>query len=371
LIKRIPNWSWGVAGAVLIAVGYFAFKPAPVAPTTPGPAAETPATFGWRPDADEVGRVLATMPRPLFADAGASLAGTWDGSPKCLWDASLKVLGRHIPTQFQPRGTCVSRGYSAALNYLQAVAIAQGEANEWKNISHSFIYGMGKEVGNDLGRQNLTSRGDGLVGAWGAKAVTLGNLTDDEAGDTDSTDDVAIRWAVSGVPAQLKEKAKPRLVRTTSLVTSFRQAADSISNGYPVVVCSLQAFHTTRDADGFCRARYDEVWPHCMCFIGVAKVNGRNALCCLQSWGETPPAPTGPTTLNQPPGSFWVEEAVADSMLRGDPARRSPPDSYAVSNFVGFRSRKIDWFAGRPRPTPAAPRAAVAEPFELVFHSKF
>jgi hypothetical protein len=292
--------------------------------------------FGWRRDPDAVAAVLATLPYPRFGAAAQDLEGTGEGKTVLLSDVAKKLLGKHLPAQQQPRGTCVSRGWSRAIDYLECVQIVLGNRpQEFQFCSHAVIYGMGKEVGGDLGPQNRREDGDGLVGAWAARAVTtMGAVRNEDVGDRDAgTDDLAIQYAVKGVPADVKAKALSHLVKTVSLVTTPEQARDAICNGYPVSCCSGQGFTMTRDSDGKCRPQGS--WSHCM--MWSAYRDDRKQFLVEQSWGQnTPSGPTG--DLDIPDNAFWIDWDVAARMLRGE-------DSFALSNFDGWLAQNLDWLA--------------------------
>lgn len=298
-----------------------------------------PGFYGWKSDPAEVARVLATMPFPHFKSAAAGLEGTGEDRTVLLWDAAIKVTGAHLPAQQQPRGTCVSRGWSRAVDYLSCVEIALlGEGEEYKSISHAVVYGMAKEVGGDLGPQNnYRDRqgnyiGDGAVGAWAAKAVTtMGCIDNATAGDVEAgSDELAIQFAIHGVPSDLKQKASGHPVGTASLLGSAEEARDAICNGYPVIVCSDQGFTMERDSEGRCRP--SGTWNHCMKWS--AWDHQRRRFCVEQSWGQG--TPSGPIYLNQPTNSFWIDSDVGDRMIR-------QRDSYAISKWAGFVGRLLGW----------------------------
>lgn len=284
-------------------------------------------SFGWRESPADVQVVLNTLPFPRFELAAPHLAGSGEGKSAFLWEAAKLVTGGHLPAQQQPRGTCVSRGYSRAIDYLQCVEIALGnEPEEFAFVSHAFIYGCGAEVGHDQNNQ------DGLVGAWAAKAVaTMGNCTNDECGDRDAGyDDLAVQWKAHGVPQKFKQLGIDNLVGDVTLVTKPEQARDMLCNGYPVSVCSGQGFTMTRDAEGRCKPQGS--WAHCMMWSGYDDT--RRRFCVEQSWGQN--TPSGPTILGQPDNSFWIDWDVGARMLREE-------DSFAVAKFQGWQARKLDW----------------------------
>lgn len=297
-------------------------------PFSGGPGEAPRWSFGWRCNPDAVEQVVATLPFQRLGVDAPSIKGTGAGKTVLLSDAAKKLLGHHLPAQQQPRGTCVSRGYSRAVDYLQiAQIVIQGLAQEYKFASHAFIYGCGAEVGHDQNYQ------DGLVGAWAAKAVTqFGVCTNEECGDRDAGyDDLAVEWKARGVPQKYKDLGKDNLVRTVSLVTTPEQARDAICNAYPVSCCSGQGFTMKRDSNGRCTPQ--GLWSHCM--MWSAYRDDRRQFLVEQSWGQnTPSGPTG--DLDIPDNAFWIDWDVAASMLREQ-------DSFALSSFDGWPAQTLPW----------------------------
>lgn len=260
-----------------------------------------------------LGQPRPTLHRTL-ADAAPHLMGTWDGkSNVCLWENEIKLLGRLLAAQRQNRGTCTSRGTSAAANRRQIIQILTGQRQDiFSPVSHSFLYGAGKKQGNDLNSR------DGAVGGWLYEAMRSdGLVTQAEAGDRYDDDAIAVKWGTQGPPSKMYELASDNRCDVVRC-DGFVQAADALSSGHLVVVCSDQGFTMERDEEGFCSPR--GTWMHCMHFIGVlVSGRGRRGLVCAQSWGEN--VPSGPTPFGMPSYSFGVDERVADRMLRqGDSA---------------------------------------------------
>lgn len=285
-------------------------------------------TFGWVKRPAEVVRIMATLPFPRYETCADNLTGTGDGKTVLISDVVKKVMGSHMPAQNQPRGTCVSRGYSRGVDYLQCAQIIMGNAaEELKLVSHAFIYGTGAEVGHDQSYQ------DGLVGAWAAKAVTqFGNATNEECNDRDAGyDDLAVEWKAKGVPQKYKDLAKDNPVKTVTLVSTPEQARDVICNYYPLPVCSGQGFSMQRDSNGFCRASGS--WSHCMVWTGYR--DDRKQFLVEQSWGQnTPSGPIG--DLDIPDNAFWIDWQTAARML-------GERDSFALSSFDGFKIQELNY----------------------------
>ncbi len=276
---------------------------------------------GWRKNPAEVARVLATMPRPLFAAAAPGLARSGAGQTVLLYKAFRDVNdGEYIDYPAQEIGDCVSQGFGHGIDLLAAVQIAIGKAPEsFEQTATEAIYGMARiDIGGEYGDKD-----DGAVGAWAAKAVSrFGTVSRKVLGPYDGKR--AKQWGTFGVPDDVKRLATAHKVRTASLVTKYEELEDALANGYPVTVCSDQGFTIERDDDGFCAAEGN--WGHCMLIVGV-RADDRPGACIFQSWGSD--CPTGPLALDQPPNSFWADREVVASMLAME-------DSWAISNFDGY-----------------------------------
>lgn len=258
-----------------------------------------------------------------------------------------KKLGVVLPKGPQKIGDCVSWGSGNFLNLVQVMQILglvqqndqsafeklmMGEPTDilkqmnlqWKEVATESIYGFSRcEVG-----QQWNSQDDGSVGAWAAKALEqFGVLTRDLTGPYDPAK--AKLWGAKGVPDQFEPEAKLHLIKNTTPVSNFNDAAALIQAKRPVFVCSNRGFELIRDSQGFCRQT--GVWQHCMLFMGVRM--DRQGLLCMQSWGSN--MPSGPQVLNQPDNTFFVDARVADDML-------SQGDSYTGTGFKGYEDA-FDW----------------------------
>jgi len=288
--------------------------------------------FGWVDLPEEVEAAVARMPLPFFASAASAIQDSGKGKVSLLYKA-LSLLLPSFPVHEQTIGDCVSHGFGLCVDVLKAVEIAAGEKEDFHaETATEAIYALSRvEVGGGrLGNE------DGSLGAWAADAVVkYGTLARQKYGTFDLTrydGNRAKAWgaARAGLPNELEPIAKEHPVKTASMVQSYEEARDAIANGYPVAVCSMQGFTQTRDQDGF--AKPSGTWPHCMAFIGMDDEYKRPGLLCMNSWG--PSWITGPKRNEQPDGSFWVDAAVADRMLK-------QRDSFSLSGFVGYPKRDI------------------------------
>lgn len=316
---------------------------------------DTPVEFGWIDRPDEVAKHLATMRMP---ELKGNLPGLDPKKDMFLYDLFKKVTGFEPPKGPQKIGDCVSWGWGNLCNYLQGVQIFNSLKEQnlltlpdptdsafhdmlqardavsatYEETATESIYALSRvEVGGEHG-----SYSDGSVGAWAAKAVTdFGTLSRPGLtrlglkGDYDPNR--AKDWGAKGLPDTLEPTAKQHLVKTTSAVRSFEDAATLIQNGYPVAICSNRGFTMTRDSQGFCKP--SGTWNHCMLLCGVRF--DRPGCCISQSWG--PNTPSGPTDKGQPDNTFWAEDSVINYIL-------SQGDSFTGSQFMVYQAQDLlDW----------------------------
>jgi hypothetical protein len=288
--------------------------------------------FGWRRDPVAVAQVKEAMQntghRLTFAQAAPKLIGIGSGQTAILHNYSKVVLGGFLQPQFQPRGTCVSRGHKRALDLLQCVEIATMRLSyEFNYISHAGIYGACRMHGNYLSNQ------DGAVGAWAAWAiVNNGVVLNKDVNDDDNKDDLAVQWGSKGVPADILAKMKSHLCTTFTQAMSANDVRDALVAGKSVTVSSdvgFEPFH--RNAEGLCKPGGS--WPHCMCVTGYRA--DKNWFLIDQSWG--PDQPNGPIgDMDIPSYSFWIEANVMDRMVKQG-------DTWILTGLNGWDSDTMHW----------------------------
>ena len=289
--------------------------------------------FGWVNDPIGVEKVLAVLPRPIFAYQANRITDSGKGKTVLLHEILGNLLGT-FPIHKQEIGDCVSHGWALGIDVLKAVeSVLKKEPEQFlAPTATEYLYYTGrvKVGGGKLGND------DGSLGAWQAKAVqdhgVAARLKYDGVDLTEYSGKRAKEWGSprAAIPPAVESAGRQHPVQTASLITSYEDARDAIANGYPIPVCSMQGFSETRDGEGFARAQGQ--WAHCMLFMAVDDNPRRPGLLCMNSWG--PDWITGPKRLGQPDGSFWVEAATVTSMLR-------QRDSYAISNFKGYPAREL------------------------------
>ncbi len=290
------------------------------------------AVYDWR----ETDALMGMLRRPVFGAAASPLRDSGKGKVVLLHKVVEDVLG-YFPIHEQTIGDCVSHGWGLAVDVLKCVQIKLKNEPEFFKAETATepIYG-GSRV--EIGRGRLGS-GDGSIGAWAARCVSeYGTLLREKYGRHDLrrySGSKAREWGHprGGIPDELEPTSREHPVRTVSLNQSYEEARDSIANGYPVPVCSMQGFQSRRDKDGF--AKPSGSWAHCMCFIAVDDKHRRPGLLCMNSWGGH--WISGPKRHGQPDGSFWADADTCDRMLRRD------PDSYSLSGFEGYRRQDFSF----------------------------
>lgn len=293
--------------------------------------------FGWINDPAEVqriqGLIRASGREPLFANAAPHLEGIGENKTVILHEAPKKLFGSFLKSQYQPRGTCVSRGAKRACDLLRCIQIAIGAVpekfdNDEKNyVSHAFIYGTCRMHGNYLSNE------DGAVGAWAAWAVNNdGNLLNADTGDGDNVDDLAVQWGARGVSNDIITKGKQHLVTSVALCRSSDEVRDAVCALKPCTIASDVGYEPfKRDQNGFCRRGGS--WPHQMCFTGYR--SDMDAFLIDQSWG--PDQPGGPIgSIEIPSYSFWVTRRDADVMI-------GQGDCWAYAGITGWAADRFSW----------------------------
>lgn len=265
--------------------------------------------------------------RPSVYASAPQVAGRWDGRTSIShWDATKLVrgywpFGEFLPAQRQPRGTCVARGGSGALNVRQCIQIAMlGSNEEFKPISHSALYGESRELGGIRGNS------DGAIGADAAKALAkFGGKHQEECGEPVGregyyADDLAVKWGAgrngTWTPDNIKQLGSDNKALDIRPVRSADEAADVIASLGVITVASDQGFTMTRDSQGVCSPRGS--WMHQMYIAAVVVLpDGRKVFGCGQSWGSN--VPDGPTLWHCPDYVFGIEWSVANRMFaQGD-----------------------------------------------------
>lgn len=268
---------------------------------------------GWL-GVDDVQRSFAGQFPTLSRSAPHLVTAAASTDPILLYKAWRDVLGKDPDYPAQQIGDCVSFGHGHGNDLLQCIEIGLGEPLVFQETDTEFIYATSREVAGMLGRQ------DGSYGAAAVKAMTeVGIVSRRMLGDAGAySGRRARRWGLYGPPATVEKVASHYKLGSAAQVGGWDELVAALRAGHPVTICTALGFTEERDSQGFCKRR--GTWGHCMFIAGIRF--DREGACIIQSWG--PDQPTGPTDLDQPGYSFWVDRPIVEAIL-------AEGDSWALS----------------------------------------
>lgn len=199
-------------------------------------------------------------------------------------------------------------------------------------FSPEVCYGLGREVGNMLGR------GDGCYGSAVAKAsTTMGAVFQQSYGKYDLSNysvSICRQFGYYGVPDELKKIAIETKLQQSYLIKSVEEAWALIGAGNSINQCSNIGYSSaTRDSDG--AIKRGGSWGHSMNICGRRTTkSGRKLFLIMNSWGDS--WASGILIDDQPPGSFYADyENVASAIAQRD--------CFVKVSMSGIRRKKIDW----------------------------
>ena len=134
--------------------------------------------FGWHDDPHEVEGIVSQLPIPMFAINADDVLR--EDSPRDVWhwDAEEFLFGETLRAHNQTIGDCVSQGHGRAAQDLLFMDLMRRQLDPNDPSSESSnkerAYQIVTEANYALSRVEIgrgrLGRGDGSVGAWGAKA---------------------------------------------------------------------------------------------------------------------------------------------------------------------------------------------------------
>lgn len=276
---------------------------------------------------------------PRFNSFARPLLGTSDGKASMLWPFYEKATGQPFAPFFQTIGDCVGEAGVLGAQFVSGIQIANKKRpEEYKGpFVVEYTYASSRvEIG-----QGRIRRNDGSNGEWVAKSMQqYGLLRRAKYGKYDLTKyngELGRAWGRPGVgvPNELEPIGKEHPIKTIALVSSWEEAADSVYNGYPVLLCSSVGYNGRFDRDGF--MRHNQTWYHAMLLVGVDRRKGkRQGGCIINSWGPNWADNFVPHELGTPAGAVWADASSIHKALQEQ-------DSYALSEFVGFRKQNLDY----------------------------
>ena len=281
-------------------------------------------TNGWIPMPEAVDEVMATMDQPYFFQAADILTSSGKGKEAHLYKNFAK-LGIPYPKPLQVSAPdCVSHATSLAGDTLAVTEIVNGEREAWvARSANEYFYHVSRVI---IGKNRIS--GGGSINAWAAKGFAeYGSLRRIKYPSIDLTEYSGSRsqkWGSSQIPKELFQSAKPNNIRSFAAIKNFSEAADSLYNGYPIIVASNQGFTSKRDRDGFCAP--SGTWGHAMAVLGY-KDDERPGVVIANSWPSFLP---GENQWELPPSCFFCDADVFDRMCRFN-------DTFSFSGLNGFK----------------------------------
>lgn len=292
-------------------------------------AGTRPLKCGWVNDVTSRRIILAGQKNPFLSMQNSEIKGSGKGKVVLLHKLFEEITGGPLIPHSQEIGDCVSHAFGLGIDILTAVNILMFNcAERWEaKTATEIIYG-GSRI--EAGERKL--RGDGSMGVWAAEFVKKWGVLlrrsylDGKYDYTNYSGQKARLLGRSGVPDDLEPLCREHPVKTCSVVSSWEECRDAVANGYPVAMCSNLGFTTNRDSEGFLR-RTRRPWYHAMVIIGIDDAYKRPGGLVQNSWGKY--WIKGPTRLDQPLGSFWVDAKQIDRAMKQG-------DSIAISGYVGY-----------------------------------
>jgi hypothetical protein len=272
-------------------------------------------------------RLLAESKYPYFGLAAQSIAGSGKGKTALLFKNLLKFDPKAF-NERQTTGDCVSHAARNAVDTTRSTEIINGDKESFiVRSATEGIYGVRGHTGQGMTCERavrfLTQDGGILLRKkYGSHDLSVYNGR------------MAASWGRSGTPRALVEEAKKNQVKTASNIRSIDEARDALFNGYGIFACSNLGFSEKRDKNGI--AQRSGNWAHAMAWIAMddtREIFNETLFLIQNSWG---PWNSGPKRFNQPDGSFWVRQSVAEDIIEVG-------STWALSSVDGFPAQKIKW----------------------------
>jgi hypothetical protein len=282
------------------------------------------------PEATE--RLLSSLPMPLFGD---TLSGAGEGRLCLPFKAVVAfetAAGRVPYDEVQTTGDCVSMAVRGAADQARANDPDIHTTEDWVDRTATEpLYGARGHSGQGASCSEIVGWAHKTGGLMLRKPYAELGLDLSKYNAS-----IGINWGGRGVPAKVTAEAAKHRIGTISLVTTWQQARDCIASGYGLVCCSGVGFNSARNSEGMLFPKGS--WAHAMQWTASDDTRKGDCRFCVQnSWGFS--WVSGPKVHDQPDGSFWISQSVAQRMIDAG-------GTYAVSNVNGFPKRELrDWGA--------------------------
>lgn len=285
---------------------------------------------GWRPDL--AAEAVPKMVESLNLHGLAFFLAPISAPPKKvdLTQYLTQVYGERWYLNQGECGSCVAFGAALACDVLMALDTVRKSVPAPTSRTDPMTIYWGSRV--EIGGGKIS--GEGSVGVWAAEYLKkYGALPQQKFPSMDLT-----RYSPSvccgsnsrrGVPDDLEEIARQNPVGTYAQVKTFDEAVFAISEGFPITIASSQGFRMELEANGF--GRPSGTWNHQQCVVGY-ELEPTPCLYIANSWGACYRG--GPEGWC--PAVMKVDKRTSDRMLKDG-------DSWALSQFVGFRGPGLDF----------------------------
>lgn len=278
---------------------------------------------------DEEGRekLLSESKYPFFGAAATSIQDSGKGKIALPFKNLLKFDIRSF-NERQTTGDCVSHAARNAVDITRSTEIVNGDRESF--IVRSATEGI-------YGNRGHTGQGMTCEGAVRYLTKTGGIVLRKKYGKHDLSvynGRMAASWGRSGTPSEITSEARNNQVKTASNIKSISEARDALFNGYGIFACSNLGFSSKRDKHGI--AQRSGSWAHAMAWIAMddsREIYDETLFLIQNSWGVWN---SGPKRFDQPDGSFWVRQSVAEAII-------AQGSTWGLSNVDGFPPQKIQW----------------------------
>lgn len=290
---------------------------------------------GWIEAPDEVDRICAAQPIPIFEDSPAGQAKADTSVDFSFHDCARIVTGSMLPIRSQGNaGTCVGFGITRGVEFILLFAIAVLRKSflfPKLGVAVEPTYG-GSKV--EVGRGRI--RGDGSIVAWAAEFVKRWGICPRQVyadyGFDLSTYSIPIcrEWGARGVPDKFEPFLKQYPVGAVSKCLTVEGAAKALQQGYAVVQGSNILMRPRRGPNGI--AEHYRGGGHCTAYPGVVWIGGEPFFQEDNSWGAG--AHTGPQHPKFPydGGGLCPPKIMEQRLAQGD--------TMVLGDVVGFPQRE-------------------------------
>jgi hypothetical protein len=258
-----------------------------------------------------------------------------------LWEVYRRVTGQEPDLTPQPTGNCVAASADDVIELLQAIEIAAGERESYRDIYNPYHYATGRVI---IGKNRLRG-GAGSIGSWQAEAIKqYGVISTQESGLPKYSKRNCDAWgddreADGRSFRDYLDKGKEHPVKTWAFCETMDKVKDALSAGYPITIASNRGYTMKPGRDGFHRPSGN--WAHQMSIWGYDET-GKAWVAIKNQWGDVHGQVRDPNTGDPWPKGFIcvpMEDFERQHLnLRG-------VETIAYSGFLGFPPLNFDYGA--------------------------